>query len=286
MNPWKICAAFLASLFFLSSIEADVPDSETAVIKFFQERGDRVTTNDDGHAVKLFSGGKPNLTVAELQSIEQLSHLEELALNAAPAGDEEWAFLQQLENLKKLTIWHGHAFSTLEPFCGLPVESILFGGCMGLRNLNQETPQRQRDAVLSLRDLPNLKQLTLYHSPLTPDDVHLAHIVSEFPHLTELRLDFAAPRGQEIRITADGLAGLAKLKLTKLAIENADEFSPEVFVAIGKIGTLESLQVYPAKRSLEAYNASKAKHEALIAELKKQLPDLEVTWQDPPKPRG
>lgn len=264
----------LSAIATASYIQAD----EAAIIELFNKRGDRVTLNDSGHAIKLFSGGKPELTRKELSSIAELTHLEELAINAAPAGDDEWKFLKKLTNLKKLTIWHGHHFSTLEPFCDLPVESLLLGGCMGLRTLNKESPENQRNAVLSLHDLPNLKSLTLYHSPIAPDDSHLAHILAEFPNLTELRLDFIAPRGQEINITIKGIQTLAKLKLTKLTIENADDFDPIVFAELGNIKTLEKLHIQPKRR--DDYDESVEKYEALLISVKKELPDLEVTIQE------
>ena len=87
----------------------------------------------------------------------------------------------------------------------------------------------------------------------------------------------------ESGITREGLGELAKLKLTRLAIENGDRFSPETFAVIGEIGTLESLHLYPAKRSVEDYDASKKAYEALLPKVRESLPDLEVTWQDPPK---
>ena len=253
--------------------------AESGTIQFFQDRGDRVTTNDDGHAIKLFSGGKPELSVDDLQRIGELVHLEELAINAPPADDTQWGFLQSLPKLRKLTIWHGHHFRNLEAFNGLPVESITFGGCMGIRNLNRENPGAQRNAATTLTDLPNLKSLTLYHSPLTPDDSHLAHIVENFPGLTELRIDFAAPRGQEINITAKGIAALAELKLTYLGIENGEDLSAETFAGIGEIATLKRLHIYPARG--DAAEASLASYEKLVATVTSELPDLEVTYQKP-----
>ncbi len=131
----NIATLLILSIFAtVSPIRAD----EAAVIELFNKRGDRVTLDDSGHAIKLFSGGKPELTMKELASIGDLTHLEEIAINAAPAGNDDWGFLKKLTKLKKLTIWHGHHFSNLEPFCGLQIESLLLGGCMGLRDLNKE----------------------------------------------------------------------------------------------------------------------------------------------------
>lgn len=248
-----------------------LPSDEAGVIAFFQERGDRVTLDGDGHAVKLFSGGKPELSIPELQLIGKLTHLEELALNAAKAGDDDWGFLQKLQKLKLIRIWHGHHFSSLAPFAGIQAEDILFGGCMGLRNLNKDDPGKLRNVALTLRDFPKVKKLSLYHSPLTPDDSHLAHLVAEFPGLTDLRVDFAAPRGQEIRITPEGLAELSKLKLTRFAVENSEGLTPGHFAALAKIETLENLHIYPPR-------GKEFDHEPLLAELKKRKPDLEVTY--------
>lgn len=251
-----------------------LPSDEAGVIGFFQERGDRVTLDDNGHAVKLFSSGKPELSIAELQLIGKLTHLEELALNAAKAGDDDWGFLQRLTRLRLIRIWHGHYFSSLAPFAGIQAEDILFGGCMGLRNLNQDDPDKLRNAALTLRDFPKVKTLSLYHSPLTPDDshlAHLAHLVEEFPGLTDLRVDFAAPRGQEINITPKGLAGLSKLKLTRFAVENSEGLTPAHFAALAEIETLETLHIYPPR-------GKEFDHEPLLAELKKLRPELEFTY--------
>ena len=244
----------LLALAFVALWASTSPASEAETIKFFQQRSDRVTTDDDGHAIKLFSGGKPELSVEDLQRIGELVALEELAINAPPADDTQWKFLKSLPKLRQLTIWHGHHFQNLKAFNGLPVESITFGGCMGIRNLNKDNPDALRNAATTLSDLPNLKSLTLYHSPLTPDNSHLAHIVKHFPGLTELRVDFAAPRGQEINITAEGIAHLAELKLTYLDIENGHNLSPETFAAIAKITTLKRLHIYPARS--DAYDPS------------------------------
>jgi hypothetical protein len=271
-----VCIIFGASPGFSQTTPA-LPADEAGVISFFQKRGDRVTLDGAGHAVKLFSGGNPELSIAELQLIGKLGYLEELALNAAKAGDGDWGFLQNLPKLKLIRIWHGHHFSSLAPFAGIAAEDILFGGCMGLRDLNKDDPDKLRNAALTLRDFPNVKKLTLYHSPLTPDDSHLAHIVSEFPGLTELRVDFAAPRGQEINITPEGLSGLAKLKLTRFAVENAEGLTPAHFAALAKIETLENLHFYPP-RGDESFD-----YDPLLAELKKLKPNLEVTFQEPPK---
>ena len=266
------CLLILAARVSAETLPAD----EAGVIAFFQERGDRITLNDEGHAVKLFSSGKPELSVAELQVIGKLTHLEELALNSAKAGDDDWGFLQELKQLRLIRIWHGHHFSSLAPFAGIPAEDVLFGGCMGLRDLNKDDPDQLRNAVLTLRDLPNVKTLTLYHSPLTPDDSHLAHLVAEFPGLTDLRVDFAAPRGQEVKITPEGLARLAKLKLTRFAIENAEALTPKHLAALAEIKTLENLHIYPPR-------TGEFDHEPLLAELKQLRPNLKITFQEQPK---
>lgn len=268
---------FTVALVFL--IVASAPASESETIDFFKARGERITTDNDGHAIKLFVGGKPELSVADLHRIGELTHLQELAINAPPADDTQWEFLKSLPNLRKLTIWHGHHFRDLKAFNGLPVESITFGGCMGIRNLNRDDPDAHRNAATTLTDLPNLTSLTLYHSPLTPDDSHLAHVVKHFPNLTELRVDFAAPRGQEIQITGEGIAQLAELELTYLGIENGHHLSTETFTRIGDIKTLERLHIYPARG--DAADASLASYEQLVATLKSVLPDLEVTYQKP-----
>lgn len=279
-SPATKAACILICL--ISSLTAASAD-DSGAIAFFQQHGGRITTDDKGHAIKLFVGGKPALSVDELQRIGELTHLQELAINAAPANDDQWEFLKSLNHLRKLTLWHGHHFKSLQSFNGLAVESITFGGCMGLRDLNRDAPEAQRNSVQTLRNLPNLTSLTLYHSPLTPDDSHLIHIVEHFPKLTELRVDFAPPRGQKVNITADGIAKLAKLKLTYLGLENADTLSPETFAKIGDIKTLTHLHIHPARG--DKAEASLASYESLVKTLSASLPDLEITFQKPFVPK-
>jgi len=269
--------SFIAAALLLpvALAEADEPDA----IAFFKQHGERVTTDENGHAIKLFIGGKSELSIDELRRIAELPHLKELAINAPPASDDQWDFLKSLTRLRKLTLWHGHHFKSLAPFNGLPVESITFGGCMGLRDLNRDAPEAQRNAVLALNELPNLTSLTLYHSPLTPDDSHLAHIAKHFPGLTELRVDFAAPRGQQVNISIDGIAELAKLKLTYLGLENAETLRPDTFARIGDIKSLNRLHIYPARG--DKAETSIRQYEILVKTLENALPDLEVTFQKP-----
>ncbi len=245
-------------------------EEEAGAIAFFKNRGDRITLDAKGHAVKLFSSGNPEIPVPDLRRIGHLTHLQELSLNNAKAGDGDWAFLQKLKSLKKLRIWHGHRISSLAPFAGVAAEDILFGGCMGLRDLNKDDPDKLRNVALTLRDLPNVKVLSLYHSPLTPDDSHLVHIAKEFPNLSDLRVDFAAPRGQETNITPAGLAALAKLKLTRLTLENSEPFTPDHFAALAKIDSLKSLLIYPPR-------SGDFDHAPLLADLKKLRPELEIS---------
>ena len=221
----------------------NVLGDESSVIAHFKEAGARFTLDDDGHAVKLFSGGNPAHSPADLQQIGELKHLEQLAMNGPQANNEEWGFLRELPALKSLTIWHCKTFDSLEPFNGLPIESLTVGGCMGLRNLNKDQPEKQRDAVVSLRDLPNLKRLNLYHSPVMPDDAHLAHVAEEFPLLEDLKLDFAAPRGTETNISPDGLRVLKKLPLRVLTLENVQSLTPAHMQALAEITSLEAVLI-------------------------------------------
>lgn len=244
------------------------PSDEAGVIAFFEKAGARVSLNDEGHAVKLFSGGKPPHSAEELQWIGKLTHLEELAMNAPQAGDDEWGFLKELKNLKQLTIWHCKTISSLSSFQGLPIEGLTVGGCMGLRDLNRETPERQRDAVLTLRNLPNLKRLNLYHSPMTPDDAHLAHLAKEFPKLEDLKLDFAVPRNTEASLTVAGLAHLQALPLTVLSLENVDVFTPAHIEAISGIESLEALLIDVRRGSVDPA--------PLVAAMQKARPEVEV----------
>ena len=220
-----------------------LPTHEAGAIKYLSAKGVDIKTNNDGHAVRLMASGKPTLTADEYQLIGLLTHLEQMGLNAAPLADDEWQFLKSLPKLKSLSIWHGKGFATLEPFSNLPIESLTIGGCMGLRDLNKNDAEKQRDAITTLHSLPNLTRGNWYHSPLIPDDTHLAHIARQFPKLEILRLDFAAPRGSETTITPAGLAALQNLPLTVLSLENAGSFAAEHLRAIAGIKTLKSLLV-------------------------------------------
>lgn len=220
-----------------------LPTREAGAIEYLSAKGVDIKTSHDGHAVRLMSSGKPTLTTDEYQLIGLFTHLEQMGLNAAPLADDEWQFLKSLPKLKSLSIWHGKGFATLEPFSNLPVESLTIGGCMGLRDLNKNDAEKQRDAITTLQSLPNLTRGNWYHSPLIPDDTHLVHIARQFPKLEILRLDVAAPRGSETTITPAGLAALQNLPLTVLSLENAGSFAAEHFKAIGGIKTLKSLLV-------------------------------------------
>ena len=242
MNRY-LCITLLILLTSSIAGAEPLPTHEAGAIKYLSAKGVDIKTNNDGHAVRLMSSGKPTLTADEYQLIGLLTHLEQMGLNAAPLADDEWQFLKSLPKLKSLSIWHGKGFATLEPFSNLPIESLTIGGCMGLRDLNKNDAEKQRDAITTLHTLPNLTRGNWYHSPLIPDDTHLAHIARQFPKLEILRLDFAAPRGSETTITPTGLAALQNLPLTVLSLENAGSFAAEHLKAIAGIKTLKSLLV-------------------------------------------
>jgi hypothetical protein len=176
-----------------STLHAALPTDEAGAIAYLTEKGVTITKNAEGHAASLKAPGKPALTAEEYALIGQLTSLEQMGINGAPLADGEWGFLKSLPKLKQLAIWHSAGFGSLEPFSGLPVESLTIGGCMGLRDLNRSAKTKLRNALTTLHDLPNLTKGNWYHSPLVPDDTHLAHIAAQFPKLTDLRLDFAAP---------------------------------------------------------------------------------------------
>ncbi|QDU92415.1 hypothetical protein [Lignipirellula cremea] len=252
-------------------LRAELPNDEAGAIAYLSSKGVKITT-DDGHAVRLMSSGSPALSAEEYQLIGLLTHLEQMGINGAPLADDEWGFLKSLRRLKQLSIWHSKGFAALEPFSGLPVESLTIGGCMGLRDLNKDKPEHLRDAITTLHDLPRLKRGNWYHSPLAPDDSHLAHIAREFPQLECLRLDFHAPRGSETSITPEGLARLQALPLKVLSIENAGGFSTKHLAAIAGVKTLQSLLVDARKQP--------APTEALAA-FRKLRPDVEVVVASP-----
>jgi hypothetical protein len=241
-------ACLLSCLARIAAAEI-VPNDEVGVVAYLSEKGVVIQSDQSGHATRLMSSGKTPLSAAEFQFIGRLKHLEQIGINAAPMADSEWGFLRSLPKLKSLSIWHGHYFATLEPFSKLPVESLTIGGCLGLRTLNESDPQKLRDVILTLHDLPNLKKLSLYHSPLAPDDSHLAHIAGHFGEIEDLRLDFASPRGMQTNISATGLAALQKLPLKSLTIENAHSFTEDHFHSIAGIKTLRSLLVDARKQA-------------------------------------
>jgi hypothetical protein len=232
---------FLGLVTFCVLLPVGIFGQEADVIALFKQAGARVTVDSAGHATKLFSGGKPAHSVADLRRIGELKHLEQLAMNAPAAGDDEWGFLKALPKLQQLTIWHCKTISSLAPFSGLPIEGLTVGGSMGIRDLNKGDLQRQRDAILSLHDLPNLKRLNLYHSPTAPDDVHLAHMAKQFPRLEDLKLDFSAPRGSVTKITPEGLRVLKALPLKVLSLEHVHALTPEHMRAIAEIPPLEAV---------------------------------------------
>ena len=249
-----------------------LPTDESGAIKYLSAKGLDIKTDDGGHAVRLMSTGKPAMAADEYQLIGLLGHLEQIGINGAPLADNEWGFLKSLPKLTSLAIWHGKGFATLKPFCGLPVESLTIGGCMGLRDLNKDRPDQLRNAITTLHDLPNLKRGNWYHSPLTPDDSHLEHIAKSFPKLEDLRLDFAAPRGSETTITPKGLAQLQKLPLKILNLENAGEFSADHLEAVAGIKTLQAL-LFDARKKPAPVEA--------IAVFRKVRPDVDVVIAGP-----
>jgi hypothetical protein len=271
MNIPKV---LLCALTLLAVLGGPALAGEKEVLAFFQEQGARITLNKTGQATKLSLNAKTGVLVQQFQSLGELKHLEELAVNMPPGGNNDWAFIHKMPALKKLTIWHGHKFSQLTPFSDLPLESLVLGGCMGLRDLNKGNLARQRDAVLGLKGLPELKRLSLYHSPLTPDDAHLAHIAREFPKLVDLRVDFNAPRGSKIKITPAGLKNLHSLSLKVLTIENAQFFTAEHMRMIATIPTLEKLSINAQKKAMPGI---------LVSAARSARPDLEMTVKLPHK---
>lgn len=268
----RLVTLFSVLIFAAAAHAQSFPTDEAGAIKYLSEKGMDIKTDDDGHAVRLMSSGKQKMAAEDYQVIGLLSHLEQVGMNAAPLADDEWGFLKKLPKLKSLSIWHGKGFATLEPFSGLPVESLTIGGCMGLRDLNKKNPDRLRNAITTLHDLPNLKRGNWYHSPLAPDDAHLTHIAKNFPTVEDLRLDFAAPRGSQTSITPKGLAALQTLPLKVLNIENAGSFTGEHLEAIAGIKTLQALLVDSRKKPGPA--------EAIDA-LRKLRPDVDVVIAGP-----
>lgn len=255
-----------------NSFAESLPTDEAGAIEYLSAKGVRITKDEQGHAVKLMSSGKPPMTVEEYQLIGKLTHLEQIGINGAPLTDDQWGFLKSLPKLNRLAIWHGHAFATLEPFSGLPVESLTIGGCMGLRRLNQDNPDKLRHVVKTLHDLPNLKKANLYHSPVACDDSHIAHVAKEFSKLEDLRLDLSAPRGTEMTISPEGLKSLQKLPLKILNLENAHSLTAEHFAAIASVKSLTALLIDARRKPVPAEG---------VAAFQKLRPDVEVVVAKP-----
>lgn len=272
MNFMKTTTLSLLMALTASTLHAALPTDEAGAIAYLTERGVTITKNAEGHAVNLKAPGKPALTAEEYALIGQLTSLEQMGINGAPLGDGEWAFLKSLPKLKQLAIWHSGKFGSLENFSGLPVESLTVGGCMGLRDLNRSDKTKLRNAITTLHDLPNLTKGNWYHSPLAPDDSHLAHIAAQFPKLTDLRLDFAAPAGTQTSITPAGLAALQKLPLTVLGVESAQSFTAAHFQSIAGIKSLKTLTVDARKQPA---------NEDAITAFKKARPDVQVAVSQP-----
>lgn len=261
-----------------SALYAADGDSEATVSATLEKAGDRLSRDSDGHVTKIFSGGKEPHSIATLQSLGKLTHLKEIALNNPQGGNDDWAFLHDLPELEVLTIWHCHTIRSLAPFSHLPIQKLTVGGCMGIRDLNKENPDAQRDSILSLVDLPNLTYLNVYHSPVLPDDKHLAHIAKEFPKLETLKIDFAAPRGSEINITPQGLKVLQALPLQMISMENAKFFTPDHIAALCGIPTLQAILI-DARR--DDFDPS-----VLQAKVKELRPDVTFAFsgKDNPNP--
>ncbi len=265
----KTLSLFLAlACLSLVSSRADEASAST----FFEKAGARLSKDSDGNVVKLFHNGKPELSVADLQKIGELSHLQEIALNSPKAGDDEWGFLKKLPNLKQLTIWHCKTISSLACFSDLKIEGITVGGSMGLRDLNRESPEKQRDVVLTLKNLPYLKRANLYHSPTVSTDQIIAHLAENFPKLEDLKVDFAAPRTLETAISPNGMKQLAELPLTVIGLENVHSLTPEHMKALAESKSLEAVLIDVRRGGVDA--------EPLAAALKAANSDLEVVVAD------
>ncbi|MGB0578662.1 MAG: hypothetical protein ACPGVU_03070 [Limisphaerales bacterium] len=234
-----------------------------------EKKGIKIHKDRAGKPTRLMSRGNPALTVADYESLNQFP-VSSMGLNASTLKNHEWGFLKQQKDLKRLSIWHAKGISSLEAFSGLKVESLTIGGSMGLRDLNKANPEKHRDAVLTLKNLPNLKTLSLYHTPLTPDDSHLAHIANEFPKLEDLRLDFATPRGTKINISPTGLRKLHALSLKKLTVENINGLETKHMQAIATIPTLKTLSIDAKKKPVD---------QKLLSALREARPQLEVEVQ-------
>ncbi len=263
----RIAQSFL-SLLAISCVSAFSADPVPTLTKL----GFSVHKDRSGKTIRLMGKSGKDLSPADYGLIGKLKTLESIGLNATTLKDSEWGFLHELPKLKRLAIWHAKGISSLKPFSGLQVEGLTVGGSMGLRDNHLKDVAKHRDAVLTLKNLPNLKALSLYHTPLTPDDSHIAHIVNEFPTLEDLRLDFATPRTTEVNITPAGLARLQSLPLTKLTIEKIQPLNPKHMEAIAGIKTLKTLVLDARKKAIDP---------SLIKAVADLRPELNIDVQYP-----
>jgi hypothetical protein len=259
----------------VAALLAGVPaNAAEDTITFLTQKGFAIHKDRAGRPGRVMSAGKNPLSAADYQRISELKTVESIGLNATTLKDSEWEFLKSLPKLRSLSIWHAKGITSLSGFSGLAVESLTVGGSMGLRDNNRDQPEKHLNAVLTLRDLPNLRRLSLYHTPLTPDDSHLAHITQEFPKLNDLRLDFATPRGFEVNISITGLRKLHELPLTKLTVENIQALSVSHMRAIAEIPSLKTLVIDARKKPVD---------KSLVDAARSARPELKIDLQNASK---
>jgi len=145
---------------------------------------------------------------------------------------------------------------------------------VGLRDLNRANPEKLRNAVVTLHDLPRLKKLSLYHSPLTPDDAHVASLAKQFPTIEDLRLDFGPTAGKKTTITPAGLKPLQKLPLKVLLIEEIQTCTPEHFTELAGIKSSQALLVDTRKKAAPMVADC-------VDSFKKLRPEVEVVVSKP-----
>lgn len=186
----------------------------------------------------------PGLGDASLPLLSGLSELESLSTNLSQITDDGVKGLAALKSLKILKFFHpGKAFSGagLAALAELPaLERLTIAGSLafndeGMAAVGKLTRLKEfrtwhagqtLEGVKKLKDLPNLKQLTLgqrlaYKPPTTLSDETLV-VLAELKSLETLQLE-------EARLTADALRRLRQLPdLKKLVLSGIDIPESEV----------------------------------------------------------
>lgn len=211
---------------------------------------------------EVFSVALPKRAGDELVSLLQyLPSLRSVGAVGNKASAQTWTVLHKLPHLESVNLWDSHSIDDYSFLQGLPLERLLMGGAMGLKGTDGEA-----DAILAVKDLPNLRRLLFAHRPHVRNREHLMHLITTFPDLVELRVDFW---GVDSEVTPEVFDEIRALKhLEALTIEGAKLY-PEFLNTIAAMPTIKRLDLrLNGNRSLE--------QDGHIAAFQAARPDVEV----------